>query len=117
MDDEFVGYGQAPGCTCLGSDGRIKQCDVHPTRLGRTKDWKAMNDTRAAAGLPPLAPHSGEPMAIMPRVIEGGPVNLRPVGKKASSAPLDLLLAATVLIPNQPTTEQWQTLKQAILDL
>lgn len=31
--------------------------------------------------------------------------------------PLELLLASAQLIPLQPTTEQWQTLKQAILEL
>ena len=32
-------------------------------------------------------------------------------------APLQLLLSAAQLIPNQPTTEQWQTIKEAIRGL
>lgn len=90
-----------------------------------------MNELREQIGLPPVQPRAAAPvdefahfgyvethvLALEPRIIQAEPMVLRPAAPKAKSVARDLLAAAIILIPNQPTTEQWQTLKQAILDL
>lgn len=123
-DPDFVGYG-ANGCTCIDHMGRLQACLQHPTRMGNTKDWNAMNEQRAKAGHPPLAPSlmplASTPLVATPRVIDGGPVALRPARPTPSATPDSdaraTLRAAAILIPDQPTTEQWQTIKKAILEL
>lgn len=64
-------------------------------------------------------------MTLQPRIIEiNEPLVLRPTQRPArtpepvfNTDPVLLLRAAVQLIPHQPTTEQWQTIKQAIMDI
>ena len=69
-----------------------------------------------------MAPSAHElNMALQPRIIEvTEQIVLRPARATLPADPhgaLHLLRAATTLIPDQPTTEQWQIIKNAILEL
>jgi len=128
-------------CSChlTGDD---PNCVLHGEviQFAGVPDLQALFGTRAMPNMPVAAPLS----TPVGRVIDGGSVLLRPYEAKTAApilvscscdqpatfghdagctayaiktAPLQLLIAAAQLIHDQPTTEQWKTIKKAISDL
>jgi len=124
-------------CSChlTGDD---PNCVLHgeAIQFDGIPDLQEMFGMRAAPAMPVAAP--------VGRIIDGGTVLLKPYEPKAPPVPvcrcdlptlyghdtgceqhpapiladpLQMLVAAAQLISDQPTTEQWKTIKKAIRDL